>query len=610
MDLLPVTLASQVVDDELYFGVPAFVQGDITSLLEEGDGGEDSFVRVKETGTLRFQLTAAAGRFRAVGETFGCIPYNNTLDDSAANAIFTRPISLEPASSLNLELARTWLKRCAYTHKSCLQANGYFMPTRLIRITAGASWPVLQLQETSRMEAKRYAALSYCWGGPQEVRTNLDSYRQHATRINIGDLPDSIQGAVFVAIELGLEYIWIDALCIIQDDTADRDIELALMPSIYSQATVTISASRASSVKDGFVQGRNAHIERAFKLPYQCSNGDIGSVIFFPQILRPIEPLDQRGWALQEKLLSTKILDYGTLQTRWICRETTRSQDRGCDWVDGWKPKIWEVNEDDKLFQETLEAMRRENFLLLSQSADREDALTRWYRILLVYTQRSLSLSTDRLPAIAGVAERLGRVMNDQYLAGLWKSDLARGLLWQRSYPNTRKPQPTPYQGPSWSWAAIDGKIDFGYPSTKPHSSFKFLGSDVSNKFSAIQSGTLFLEALLRPAEWRPSLSSELLRTTDGLALDMSLDTLDPGVGNEASVAVFLLPLGMRFDRSRGLVLHKVGEKRFSRLGIFEFDKKSMQRIESKLKGNDQLKSYEEPLAWLEKGETERFELV
>lgn len=169
------------------------------------------------------------------------------------------------------------------------------MPTRLIEIQNGQAWPVLRLQESGQKNVEPYATLSYSWGGEQEVKTTLATVHRHLTRINIQDLPETIQGAILVTIELGLRFIWMDALCIIQDDPHDMEMEIASMPSVYSQATVTITASRAKSVEEGFLQDRILDIPHMFRLPYKCPNGKVETIIFFPTLKESTEPLDQRG---------------------------------------------------------------------------------------------------------------------------------------------------------------------------------------------------------------------------------------------------------------------------------------------------------------------------
>ncbi|TVY57671.1 hypothetical protein LSUE1_G010308, partial [Lachnellula suecica] len=228
-------------------------------------------------------------------------------------------------------------------------------------------------------------------------------------------LPKSIRDGITVAANLSLHCLWIDSICIIQDDPADVTRELAQMSRIYSQATVTIAASRAETVEDGFLQPRQVNVEPgvsfdlpcSFKLPYRCPNGELGSIYLAPLKTTVPEPLDARAWAFQERMLSPRILEYGSRQVRWLCAHS----DCQASCSDGWIP----VSDEH----------RKESLLV--------DNAVPWTTIVGSYTRRKLALQTDRPLAIAGIAEAFHEHSheNDTYLAGLWSSSLATDLLWK-----------------------------------------------------------------------------------------------------------------------------------------------------------------------------------
>jgi len=484
------------------------------------------------------------------------------------------------------------------------------MPTRIIEIQVGQGWPVLHLKENEQGKAEPYAALSYCWGGEQAVKTTLDSIYRHRTRINIGDLSESIQGAIFTTIELGLRFIWIDALCIIQDDPLDKELEIATMPHVYSQATVTITASRAKGVEEGFLQDRVLNIPQMFKLPYKCPNGEIDTIIFFPGLEESSAPLDQRGWALQERLLSTRILEYGPLQTRWTCQENPPSVDHSDWWVDGWKLLAKQSPEKkDELFRETLAAIHYDaRFSSDTSLVDLGNSIERWKKITEVYTRRSLTLSSDRLPAISGIAERFHKILCDDYCAGLWKSDIPRGLLWTPYSSSTRKPRPAMYQGPSWSWAAVDGPIKYFRSSSRAiDHGFQFLNCDIKGsfkaRFGAIRSGSLVVRGRMQPAEWMPDEEPPRVRGQPGvLAFQMQTDNLEVGCAREGTVMVFLLILLSAGDENEdpvGLVLQKLESEQYSRIATFEFHDSYLDKIQSDESKKSLQRRYAEQIRWL-----------
>ncbi|KAF2030724.1 hypothetical protein EK21DRAFT_14841, partial [Setomelanomma holmii] len=91
-------------------------------------------------------------------------------------------------------------------------------------------------------ERGRYVALSYSWGLTRTFTTTLTTYGIHKSGFTLGDLPATIRDAVLIARYMGIQYVWADSLCIIQDSAADWAYEAARMCSIYSNATVTFAA--------------------------------------------------------------------------------------------------------------------------------------------------------------------------------------------------------------------------------------------------------------------------------------------------------------------------------------------------------------------------------
>jgi hypothetical protein len=246
--------------------------------------------------------------------------------------------------------------------------------------------------------------------------------------------------------------------CIIQDDLLDVAREIAQMPLIYSQATVTITASRATRVDEGFLQDRPKMADdspnQVFELPFRCSNDKLGSVVLLPQVEPSTEPLDMRAWALQERFLSPRILEYGTLQTRWICQH---KNDSGFP-MDGYKAlNIYNNERSDDLFISALKAVQGASNLDSAAPDQLYDLRHHWYNLVHVYTHRTLTEGTDRLPAISGIAAQFRGILRDEYKAGLWKSSMGFELLWKSGgFPPALKPRPDNYQAPSWSWASLN----------------------------------------------------------------------------------------------------------------------------------------------------------
>ncbi|KAH8779392.1 heterokaryon incompatibility protein-domain-containing protein [Hyaloscypha finlandica] len=279
-----------------------------------------------------------------------------------------------------------------------------------------------------------YCCLSYCWGGDQSVRTTWDTLADYVKSIPVDRLPRTIRDAIRATVKLGLRYIWIDALCIIQDNPIDKMREIANMPYIFKGARVTLLAASAATSTAGFLQPRNnlGRVEdTCFKLPFLDAGGAKGSVILAqkPLFETKSEPVDNRAWILQEQLLSPRLLIFGSERIWWSCFTSSTPA----------------------MTQNALET----NVIL-------RDA--RWEAIVEEYTQRKRTIPNDMLPAISGIAEDYQHNAEIIYLAGLWKHSFPHNLLWfnlkSQERANNRTislcKRPSKYRAPTWSWASID----------------------------------------------------------------------------------------------------------------------------------------------------------
>ena len=366
------------------------------------------------------------------------------------------------------------------------------------------------------------------------------------------------------------------------------------MPLVYSQATVTIGASRATSVEEGFFHDRSAS-GLTFELQYRSPAVESSTVILHPTamgIRRVTEPLNQRAWALQERLLSGRLLEFGTFQTIWICRENRTIGTLSC-YFDG---TAFSQNDDpDDLVHELNSLLR---MTAQESKTINDDLLALWHRIVKIYTCRNMTLPTDRLPAISGIAAQFGRVTRDDYKAGLWKSRLREELLWT-VISRGLNPRSKVYQGPSWSWAAIghpvlidiDQNIDPEFEIIDCQTELQTQSpyySIFDARFGAVQSGSMAVKGRLLQAEWirdrdsTVSWEGNVLRRSDtGEKLVMTIqpdaiedEFLESGVG---FIPVFLLKITFPGKsaiihpdaRARGLVLRRLDDGTFSRLGVF-----------------------------------------
>jgi hypothetical protein len=386
---------------------------------------------------------------------------------------------------------RRWLHNCQQNHRKCTPASvSRNSPTRLLEVSKLDSLRLIETSVAEQGKAVAYAALSYCWGGPQPFQLTQTNRSAMLAGFEVALLPQTLQDAVRVCRELNLCFLWIDALCIVQDDEMDRMTEIAKMPAVYGNATVSIAATSAERVSDGFLQPRQLvkDPEQAFKIHCTRQGIAFGSVSLF-QAREPYpEPLYKRAWAFQERSLPPRTLEFRTFQVVWICKEANRDSNH----TDGWMSKAFEV---PATWSAVAELASRDRFrggsltyrffhsngtarlsdMRMQKSGEPVSFIegrmpfypnvTRrrtWFDDVTVYSGRKLTDVRDWPLAISGVAEDLGRRTSDTYLAGLWRSTLLAGLMWT-PWAHDIEPrecqQPADFLGPSWSWLSFRGPV-------------------------------------------------------------------------------------------------------------------------------------------------------
>jgi hypothetical protein len=426
------------------------------------------------------------------------------------------------------------------------------------------------------------------------------------TRLSEGilleELPKTLQDGLRTAQELGIPYLWVDSMCIVQDDVQDIAREIAEMPRIYREAVVTIKVSKAKAATEGFLSDRveSDAPHHCFQLPRRGSDGTIGSVILLSQKHETVdEPLDNRAWALQERILSPRVLDFASLHLAWICPSVKDSD----GYTDGWRksldknPRMQDLSHP--IFEQKFE--NEEAMVRASRQYQSRKVIDHWRFLLMAYTTRDLSIPMDRAWAISGIADKFGSVFKDQYLAGLWKFAFPFDLLWCRAPFSSRFPRPKEYQGPSWSWTSVECPVSYLDVLPLEHGEndrLKVLDctAELQNQhapYGAVQSAHITVEARLLRALWMRA--KEMVMMPDGnehdilrihddegpeglLCAYMVPDALEEFTdGTADSVPVYLLEVAQSVDQYRdgpmGIVLRRLNDTLYSRLGFFKFDK-------------------------------------
>lgn len=432
----------------------------------------------------------------------------------------------EPRSDSEIAYKRleAWLKNCVDSHPRCrATTRETVLPTRVIDVFASRDRAALV---ESRGRTGKYIALSHTWGKSRRLTATKKTVGDLMEGIAVSSLPKTFRDAIDITRRLGIRYLWIDCLCIIQDDPQDWEREAAAMTRVYRNSYLTISASASSDSHSGcfptrtgksFVSpatrslgyetptvhnapalytigyedrsrpGRADHIYLYEEwLPGSLSptpqKTHIGS---FGKVIDPVadQPLSTRGWTLQERLLSPRVVHYAGDQIYFECETEIRSE---CGF------KFPNVNFDLQHCLSTqcipFEEHGIQNGAGISFIPGRPSGARGsprqqggWLSLVEDYSRRQLSVSDDKLSAIAGVARIISEETGDYYIAGVWANHLMEDIFW-RVYTHEetfeddghrwkRRPvkgqllglasRPPQYRAPSWSWASIDAPVKY-----------------------------------------------------------------------------------------------------------------------------------------------------
>jgi hypothetical protein len=423
-------------------------------------------------------------------------------------------------SSDTIERIKQWIRACdsgnrAHTDCKRYNANAARLPKRVIHVGTCDEDPV-HLHVPNENEVGRYIALSHCWGSKPPIMTTMANYQRHTSNIPL-PLPKTFMDAVLVVRALGVQYLWIDSLCIIQGSSRDWSEQAPQMASIYGNAYCTISADAAENSSDGFIEGsrRVGHTPHVIKFTHLGREGavhvraredtmpeqplhDFDTLTFRQRGNRgcfqvdntitgaPYSKLFSRAWVFQERLLSRRTLHFGHTETGWEC----------CSLVDCECSPHRLLYDPMDTYQLSLKTMMEE---------------FPWIDILQRYTKLDITVSTDRLVAVSGLAKERYRRSRVPYFAGLWADKMTAELLWQVGYRRITQRPPTRLSiAPTWSWASMSGDINWDtgrmLHENRDHKeccldwrvlSFKMTSKEFPDMFSATARARLMIEGLL-----------------------------------------------------------------------------------------------------------------
>lgn len=357
------------------------------------------------------------------------------------------------------------------------------LPSRVLEIQTTANGFMAKLVMSSDGQRSDYVALSHCWGKSKNMlTTTTQTVKQRLAGIDWDSLPRTFQEALIITVELKMKYIWIDSLCILQDDPKDWEIESAKMGNIYANSYLTIAATGSLDCDGGLLNTRQRLFDEETKLvvPHRIKEifhpfTNAETKIFVRHALSsgPLQlrstgnsasktmlaPLLSRAWCFQERLLSPRVVHFHGEEMVFECKTMTRCE---CTALD------FEHNRSVRIDGIGPESFKRRFNQTVSHGGNTGDIANFWLDVVALYMDLKLSKETDRFPAIAGLARMVGRFFSSyydptssgypkgttQYVAGLWRHTLPESLLWRRS-PRLERCWRGELDVPSWSWAAI-----------------------------------------------------------------------------------------------------------------------------------------------------------
>lgn len=349
---------------------------------------------------------------------------------------------------IDISLLKEWLHTCRTDHG--VQCSGVSLPPLkhsillvdvkhlcLVRINAGIPVPT-------------YAALSYVWGHAvslQTTRLNLNAYlspgglrSQEAGRIS-----NTITDAIQLTRSIGLDYLWVDSLCIIQDDTAFKNLHLRSMASIYANANVTIVAAEGFDADNG-IRGLPGSVRvREIERNIVETGSGTGA------LLCPVKPLwpeasnwNSRGWTFQELLFSKRILILDGGPVSWHCARQHLEEDKVRN-VDASHP-----TNDIFIVRATF-------------TTSPKDPISAWADLVQRFNRRQLTYDEDVVAAFASITSLMTSTLGGVH-HGLATKHFPDGLLWQPAGPTRRRRRTRGNKEqvvlPSWSWIGWQGEID------------------------------------------------------------------------------------------------------------------------------------------------------
>ncbi|KAK7962918.1 HET-domain-containing protein [Apiospora aurea] len=311
------------------------------------------------------------------------------------------------------EMANGWLRTCCESHKSCNDdVKNLPTPTRLVSIANRKPRVEITADMDKPGQPLRYATLSYCWGTRPFIQLTKHNFPDLTKEIPTEDVPPIFADAFTIARALEIGYIWIDSLCIVQDDEADWRTEADRMQAVYSGSYVNIAAASATDVYGRCFVKTPSYFRDGVQVRVTVEGAhdflEFGRTDTYDRSVLATH-LMTRGWAIQEKLLAPRTLHFGPRGVFWECREK-----------------------------------------ILSESLPKRMSLPGSFNCLVFGNHNWKEYFWEH---------------RDEYVAGLWRRNIELHLCWHSLEPRELRRRPRAHEAdwvaPSWSWASMDGVVQY-----------------------------------------------------------------------------------------------------------------------------------------------------
>ncbi|KAL8889352.1 MAG: hypothetical protein Q9192_006032, partial [Flavoplaca navasiana] len=346
------------------------------------------------------------------------------------------------------------------------------LPTRLIDVGSLSKPTSCRLCVPRRgFDRYEYLTLSHVWGGASILKLTISTFESMLHEIDINDLPLTFQDAIIITRNLGYHYLWIDSLCIVQDDPDDWAFESSTMSRVYSNSTLTIAALWGNDSHSGCFVERNPLVTEDCRI----GRWNHGNVVVRSgdqkraQTLGFVKPapLLNRAWVLQERYLSPRTLFYGPWGLYWECGERAKKESKSentLEWQENkLKIRFRSMKETELISRKTSPQgrlwrhIRKSSLDIANNNAPQHTRLERnyylWTELRDEYWSSNLTYHSDTLVAISGVTDVIEQKTGLHFVFGLCKEFLCSELLWEVENANETVRSTL---GPTWSWASVE----------------------------------------------------------------------------------------------------------------------------------------------------------